>query len=161
MSKLTYDPISGKFFWNTPSGRWGRIPTGTEAGCTKANGYVVINLDGELKYAHRLVFDFEGGIPQGMEVDHINGDRSDNRRSNLRLVDSAQNKWNTSKCSTNTSGIKGVHFDSGSGKWRARFRHRGRFINVGLFSTSEEAGEAVAKARAELRGEYDRLFNEV
>lgn len=155
MDRLIYDKDSGKFFWKEPSGRWGRIPAGSEAGCIKANGYVVINLNGKLEYAHRLVFLLEGGIPDGMEVDHINGVCSDNRRENLRLVNSLQNKWNTKVPRTNTSGVKGVHFDSASGKYRVRFRHEGEYLHVGLFDTLEQAVAALQE-RKTLRGEYER-----
>lgn len=154
MYGLIYNPHSGVFTWATDSGRWGRIKAGTVAGHKKANGYIVINIGKKLLYAHRLVFEMEGGIPDGMEVDHINGDPSDNRRCNLRLCDSSENNFNTKRPSTNTSGIKNVHFDTGTGKFRVRIRCKGLHKHIGLFETIEEAGEAARIARQQLHKEF-------
>ena len=154
MYGLIYNPHSGVFTWATDSGRWGRIKAGTVAGHKKANGYIVINIGKKLLYAHRLVFEMEGGIPDGMEVDHINGDPSDNRRCNLRLCDSSENNFNTKRPSTNTSGIKNVHFDKGTGRFRVRIRCKGLHKHIGLFETIEEAGEAARIARQQLHKEF-------
>jgi hypothetical protein len=154
MKDLDYNPESGIFTWRVNKGRWGRIPKGSVAGHIKNNGYVVINLEGKLVYAHRLVFELEGGIPEGMEVDHINGDPSDNRRSNLRLCKSSENAHNTRKPRTNKTGVKNVHFDSGTGKFRVRIRCNGKHIHIGLYPSLEEATVAAATARSQLHGEY-------
>ena len=154
MENLIYDPESGHFYWKEDSGRWGRIKAGSIAGHKKSNGYIVINIKGKLCYAHRLVFELEGGIPDGMEVDHINGDASDNRRNNLRLCSSRQNSYNTRRPVTNKTGIKSVHFDAGTGKFRVRIRKDGVHVHVGLFNSLEEAAVAASAARSQLHGEY-------
>lgn len=156
MHGLIYNPDSGVFTWAEDRGRWGRIKAGTVAGHKKANGYVVINIDKKLLYAHRLVFEMEGGIPEGMEVDHINGDPSDNRRVNLRLCDSSENKFNTKRPKSNTTGVKNVHLDKGTGKYRVRIRCKGLHKHIGLYDTLEEASKAAQENREELHGVFSR-----
>lgn len=62
---------------------------------------------------HRVIMN----APDGMQVDHINGNRSDNRKINLRLVTHTQNQWNSKKKKRNKSGYKGVYQDERNGKW--------------------------------------------
>ena len=81
--------------------------------------------------------------PEGMEVDHINGDTLDNRRCNLRLVTKSQNQRNKGKCRTNTSGFKGVTPD-GNGRWRFQITvgpNRERIEHIG-YATAELASLA-------------------
>lgn len=78
----------------------------------------------------------------GLEVDHINRNKLDNRRSNLRSVTRSQNERNKSLRSDNTSGYKGVHWDKSHKKWYAGIRHDGKRIYLGRFATAEEASRA-------------------
>jgi hypothetical protein len=64
---------------------------------------------------HRMIMDY----PEGLYVDHINSDKSDNRVSNLRIVDAKKNVYNVGLRSTNTSGVKGVNVKRDYG-WEAR-----------------------------------------
>ena len=92
----------------------------------------------------------------GLEVDHINGDGLDNRRSNLRAATHAQNSRNSRTPKNNTSGFKGVILDKPTGKWRAQIRLDGAQKHLGYFVTPEDAHTAYCKASAELHGEYGR-----
>ena len=86
--------IGGKVFYVTSNGE---VYSETRKyKCQRyLNGYVYVNLNNEGKYLHRLVWEtFNGKIPEGMEIDHINTNRFDNRLSNLRLVTSSENKRN-------------------------------------------------------------------
>jgi hypothetical protein len=85
------------------------------------------------------------------EVDHINCDPLDNRRSNLRLVTGAQNSTNRNPRgqSNNTSGVRGVSWESWTGKWRASVKYQGRMRYFGRFETVEEAAEVVQAFRRE------------
>ena len=94
--------------------------------------------------------------PDGMQVDHINGNGLDNRRENLRICTHAQNMQNTGKHASNTSGFKGVFLDKTckSKTWRAQIRIPGHRISLGSFTDPESAARAYdAKAR-ELHGEF-------
>lgn len=92
--------------------------------------------------------------PQTFEVDHINGDKLDNRKSNLRIVTPAQNKWNTGKTKLNTSGFKGVTWNKQHGLWQVKIRHNNKRIHVGYFDDVINAGEAYTRAAKNLYGEY-------
>ncbi len=74
-----------------------------------------------------------------MEIDHINGDKSDNRISNLRLVTMNQNMMNKKKYSSNKSGIVGIAKRSDTNSWRAQISVKGKAIKLGSFKTREEA----------------------
>lgn len=87
---------------------------------------VNISLNGKHFYAHRVIWIiFHGKIPDGMIIDHIDGNAHNNRIENLRCVDYIHNSRNMKKPSTNTSGIVGVSFTSSTNSWRA-FWHDGK-----------------------------------
>lgn len=97
-------------------------------------------------YMHRQI----AGTPVGMDTDHINGDKLDNRSKNIRIVDHKTNLNAYMKLDKrNKSGYRGV--SSYRGKWRARI---GRGGYLGVFSTPEEAIKAIDKARGEEHGVY-------
>lgn len=84
---------------------------------------------------HRLVI----GAGKGEIVDHINGNKLDNRRSNLRICNSQQNIVNSKIYKTNSSGYRGVSWDAGSRKWRAAICVNGKRKYLGVFSNKEDA----------------------
>lgn len=101
---------------------------------------------------HRIII----GASVEQECDHINGDRLDNRRSNLRIVNSGQNKMNSAIRCDNTSGVKGVDFDKSRGKWRAKIGKDGLKITIGRFKYKEDAIKARKEAESKLHGEFSR-----
>lgn len=105
---------------------------------------------------HRALVD----APDGMVVDHINGNKLDNRRSNLRVCTRAQNLMNRGKQRNNTSGFKGVSYHKQCSKWMAFIKLNKRFINLGLFDTPEAAALAYNEAAKKYHGEFAKL-NEV
>ena len=124
--------------------------------------------NGRVGYAHRRVYHdgtsdlvlmhrLLSKAPDGMDVDHINGDKLDNRKSNLRVCTQSQNMMNRGLQKNNKSGFKGVSRHSQSGKWWARIAKDGKKFSLGLHHTPEEAGEAYRKAAESLHGEYARL----
>lgn len=80
------------------------------------------------------------------QVDHINGDKLDNRRSNLRSVTRTQQSLNKARYKNNTSGFKGVSFHAASGRWRARLRVAGVYRLCKLYGSPEEAARAYDQA---------------
>lgn len=100
-------------------------------------------------YTARVIYEMRNGkIPDGMVIDHINGDSLDNRIQNLRVVDLVQNARNRKVSSTNTSGITGVHFHKATKKWSAQINgDDGRAVWLGLFKRKNEA--AIARRAAE------------
>jgi hypothetical protein len=97
---------------------------------------------------HRHLLGLDGVA--GIEIDHIDGDPLNNRRSNLRVVTHAQNMQNRRKQSGTSSRYRGVHWNSQRSKWRAGLRVDGRFVDLGHFADEDEAGAVARKARAEL-----------
>lgn len=95
--------------------------------------------------------------PKGFEVDHINHNPLDNRRSNLRVVTRSQNQKNMNKMSTNKSGYKGVSHHKKSNKWQVHIMNNGNRVYLGLFVDLKVAAEAYNKAALELYGEYASL----
>lgn len=94
---------------------------------------------------HQLVTN----APDGMIVDHIDGDGLNNRRSNLRIVTLAQNQQNRrGATSRSKSQIRGVYFDKGSSKWRAQLKVNRRTIWSARFSDIESASRAVSEMRS-------------
>lgn len=103
---------------------------------------------------HRLII---GDIPEGLEIDHINGDSLDNRRENLRICKHSQNRKNNKKYETNTSGFMGVHFRTERQKWVAMIYADGKRQYLGHYDTPEEAAVAYDEAALRLHGEFATL----
>lgn len=98
---------------------------------------------------HRLLVD----IPDGMQIDHINGDKLDNRQANLRQCTNQQNGCNRGKTAKNTSGFKGVS-PCEYGRWQAGIRVNGKRLHLGHFLKKEDAAEAYKAAAIKLHGEF-------
>ena len=90
----------------------------------------------------------KGSLPE--QIDHIDGNRSNNRIENLRPANSSQNACNRKKSSINTSGIKGVHWHKQSKKWRARIKLLTKDVSLGLFQTIDDAKNAIENERNKL-----------
>lgn len=121
-----------------------------------ANGYVVVYLPKTKSRVklHTLI------LVTSLDVDHINGDRSDNRKCNLREATRSQNLWNSEISSRNTSGAKGVDFMKNKNKWRVRITaKKGVVIHVGTYNTFEEAVAVYNKKALYYHGEFARLNN--
>ena len=95
--------------------------------------------------------------PPGAEVDHIDCNKLNNLRSNLRLCTKSQNQHNRAKQKNNTSGYKGVHLQKRTGKYRAQIKLHGKRKILGLFSTPELAYAAYCSAAVQLHGDFARL----
>ena len=94
--------------------------------------------------------------PRGMDVDHVNGDRLDNRRANLRICTRSENLRNVGRRPTNTSGLKGAAWDRYTSSWKASIRAFGRHIHLGRFKTAEEAAGMYDAAALIFHGDFAR-----
>ncbi|MCP4571462.1 MAG: endonuclease [bacterium] len=152
-SEIAFTSHDGAAFAVTPSSRTWRRTTHSKW------QYAVINLTRRpKKYAcsmHRLVMRAQPGTI----VDHINGDRFDNRRVNLRFCTNAENLRNMA-IRGGSSRYKGVHLcptHRGKKKWRAQINRRGRRTFLGYFRTEAEAARCYDFAAVECFGEFARL----
>lgn len=105
----------------------------------RAYDYVVTYANGATVYLHRFLMK----PPPGLQADHINRDKLDNRRCNLRVVDRATNTRNRPARRGSPSGIRGV-LVAPNGKFRATSGVNGRTINLGTYATAEDAAHAYA-----------------
>lgn len=122
---------------------------------TRNKGYWQVGLDGKRYQAHRIIFAMHHGfLPE--QVDHIDGDKLNNKIENLRQATNAQNHWNTGIRSTNKSGVKGVCWNKQSRKWRALCRVNGRQQHVGDFATIQDAEAALTVFRLNHHGQFAR-----
>lgn len=122
------------------------------AGSVNSQGYLHIMLDKKLYKAHRLAWLYTyGDFPDG-QIDHVNQDRADNRLSNLRVVDNAENNKNRSICSNNKSGVLGVSYWNKANRWEVKIAENKRNKRLGLFSDFFEA--VCARKSAENRLGY-------
>lgn len=153
-----YDYETGVLYW-----RWrvnSRVPKTLEAGTQyKSSGYLYVKVHGRLYLVHRIVmlmcYGFYG---EGLEVDHINHIRNDNRLCNLRFVTRSENNRNKSVSSKSTTGVTGVDFLKAEKKYRARIRVNQEAIHLGVFDTLEEA--AAARAEANLKYKFNNNHGE-
>lgn len=148
---ISYDASTGDFWWLKK--KRGRLTT-RPAGTVRGDGYRMVNIDGSIVYQHRLAWLFSHGAWPDVEIDHIDGNPSNNRIENLRLAVRHENAKNAGRHSNNTSGFKGVDFRKSDGKWRARIRIKGKRINLGLFNDPLEAFNAYKKAADDLHGDF-------
>lgn len=102
-------------------------------------------------HMHRVVMELFGVI-DGLEVDHINGDKLDNRKQNLRICTKAENLRNRPTTSSNSSGYKGV-YKSGS-NWQARISVNKKLTNLGSFKKKEDAAKAYDVEAVRVYGEF-------
>ncbi len=97
---------------------------------------------------------------QGLYIDHINGNRLDNRKTNIRLCTQMQNTYNRGLASNSSSGYKGVSWHSRIKKWQTRIGFNHKRKHLGYYNTKKEAALAYNEAAIKYYGEFARI-NEV
>ncbi|WP_323008519.1 HNH endonuclease [Paracoccus sp. (in: a-proteobacteria)] len=155
---LRYEPETGKLFWRERSesmfedgahraalvcARWNTRYAGKAAFDTRNhNGYKLGGISNRNILAHRVIWAIVHGRWPVADIDHINGNRQDNRLCNLREVSRSTNLRNARLPDANTSGRVGVSWDRSRGKWLAYIHANGRMVNLGRFDAFEEAVSA-------------------
>jgi hypothetical protein len=149
---LHYDPEQGIFYHKLTHGR---AKAGDAAGCVHIDGYLRIQVKKRSYAAHRLVWLWETGAWPKRHIDHIDGNKINNRISNLRDVNQSVNMQNLKKASAvNKTGFLGVWFEKGPQKYRAAIRLNGKRLYLGYYATPEEASAAYFKAKKNLHEGY-------
>jgi hypothetical protein len=139
---VSYDPATGDF-----------ARCGKRVGWVDENGYVKIQLGSLKRRAHRLAWLFVHGEEALGQIDHINGDKSDNRIENLRVVTNQENQQNVKHARANSkTGILGVV--RVGRRFGAYIWHNGGQRYIGAFDSTEQASQAYFTKKAELHKGY-------
>lgn len=160
-SAVLYVPKTGLLFWKAKDGggketkRWNTRYAGKPAfGSVSSCGYLTGRIDGKHIKAHRAAWAIENGCWPDKMIDHINGNRTDNRYCNLREATSAENAQNSKTRKGGTSSYRGVSRDGG--KWRAMINSEGTRLRLGAFASEVEAALAYDLAAPIVHGEFCR-----
>ncbi len=150
-SVINYDSDTGLLTW---AKSYGNAIEGDVAGCLKASGYWIVGLRGEKYLAHRLAWLWVNGAWPVNQIDHINGNKLDNRMENLRDVLPHVNMQNHDHFKRpNKSGITGVYWKESKGGWFAGISVKGTKINRGPYKTKERASEVREMLRRQHHGD--------
>jgi len=144
---MTYNKDSGFLVWKKSLGR--KIKPGNVVGSLNYKGYIEFDIFGKRYRAHRVIWAMQTGSDTDLQIDHINGVKSDNRIENLRAVTCSvnmQNQRNAKK--TSKTGILGAS-PRGS-KFVAQIKAQGAKKYIGMFHSAEEAGQAYLLAKRRL-----------
>jgi hypothetical protein len=146
---LDYDLETGIFRWRVQP--CNRIKAGVVAGTVNHDGYIRIKINGTLFMAHRLAWLHTHGTWPLQQIDHINGDKADNRIRNLRDVSRSVNMQNQVRAQKdNTSGLRGVSWHKDKKRWEACISVNGQNEYLGSFDTTEAAHAAYLSAKLRL-----------
>lgn len=161
---LVCDTKNGKLYWKVRSRRWFKTDrsfntwnsrfSGKEAFTATLQGYKVGSVNDVSLKAHRVIWALTYGLWPDNQIDHIDGDRSNNRVENLREATSQENRINTGKRSDNNSGYKGVWWSKQKARWVSEIKKGGIRKHLGFFDCPSAAHEAYKAASEELHGEF-------
>jgi hypothetical protein len=152
-SRYEYDRYTGNLYH---SARKCGVKIGSKAGSIDPKtGYVRLKIDGSLFQAHRIIFKMMTGLDfPNAQIDHIDGDRANNRIENLRLADHSENQANGKVYKSNKAGFRGVHWHKQHGKYAASIQCGLKRMHIGLFSNPIEAAMAYNAKAVELFGQF-------
>ena len=143
LEALEYNAETGKLYWRKSRGT---KKAGSEAGAVNGKGYICVMLGGKGYQAHRIAWLLHYQKFPELDLDHINGIKTDNRISNLRQVTVRQNQYNQRKPRVdNKSGFLGV--SPFADKWMASIKINSKTKHLGYFDTPEKASEAYKQAK--------------
>jgi hypothetical protein len=145
---LSYNSDTGVFTWNK---RGSGVKKDGSAGWKDTKGYVKIEIGGKAYAAHRLAWLMVYGVEPSNQIDHIDGNKSNNAISNLREATNAQNKQNIRKArADNKCGLLGAYWYKAGRTWRSEIGHNGKSYFLGNFPTAELAHLSYVDAKRRL-----------
>lgn len=154
---FSYDPETGRMTNRVSRPPRGAIGAFSEYTPKDVGAYRMVAIRGARYRAHRVIWALHHGIDPGpLDIDHINGDRQDNRAGNLRTATRSQNNHNTGAPKTNRSGVKGVSWHAGSKRWFACIAINGKTKYLGIFKGIDEASATYQAELANQAGEFAR-----
>jgi hypothetical protein len=152
---------NGEIYWKIVHPMCNNKKVGDLAGNKSSKVYFEVTIAGSPFRVHRIIWQmFNGPIPEGYYIDHIDGNPSNNKLENLRLANQKENSRNSKKPKNNTSGYKGVHWNKEKEKWQARVMINTITKHIGYFEDLIEAAKAYNEAALKYHGEFAKL-NEI
>ena len=141
----------GDLYWKINKGR---AQKDCKAGFIQ-HGYIQTMVSGKYYCNHRLIWQmFNGTIPDGMMIDHIDGNPANNHIDNLRIATRNQNQHNRKINKNNTSGVKGVTWHKSMNCWQAQIQANNQKRHLGYFNNVEDAKIVIDAARLQSHGEF-------
>ncbi len=160
---LIYDPETGTLIWRVRplhhflDRRCQRMANtkfaGKSAGTPRGKGensYLIFKINQQMVYTHRAAWAIHHGVWPTENIDHINGQKHDNRIANLRDVSKLVNSQNSKMFSTNKSGVTGVCWCKRDLRWKAYIKRKNVAVHLGNFVHMDDAIEARKAAQAAL-----------
>ena len=145
----------GNLIWKINPAK--NVKRGDVAGSLSDTGYLRVRINEKDYRAHRIIFLYHHGyLTDGLSIDHIDGNKTNNCIENLREVTNSQNILNSKMKANNTSGVKGVTWNKEKSIWKAYIKNEGKQLHLGYFHSLEEAEAVVKDARVKYHGEYSR-----
>jgi hypothetical protein len=141
---------NGELYWKKNKGV---AKKGDKAGISSKNRQL-IKLNQKIIGEHRLIYLYHYGILPKLDIDHIDGNPSNNKIENLRIATDAENRWNTKKYKINTSGYKNVVFDKFRNKWEVKLNVNNKKIFLGRYKDIELADLVATMAREKYHKGY-------
>jgi hypothetical protein len=138
-------------------GMGSRARAGERAGYSRCKGYRKIQIQGRQLFEHRVIWAIMHGSWPINQIDHVNGDKGDNRLENLREATQEQNLANRRVRKDSLTGMKGIRWNVKRQKWEAIIQSCGKQIYLGRFETPEEAHAAYCDAAEKHHGEFMRV----
>jgi HNH endonuclease len=140
---IDYNPETGECVWKKKTSKYSKVKVGDTVGHLSSDGYRSFKVSDNMYQLHRVIwFLYHGEDPGDKQVDHMNGNRSDNRISNLRLLTHQENQHNNH--------CLGIHYSKNRRKWTAQIRLDGKKKHLGGWDCPLLAGLAYQDAKKEL-----------
>lgn len=158
---LTQETLKHHFGYDEETGVFTRIrtkarniPNNSVGTVNQKFGYLYIRLEGKKHLAHRLAWLYVHGALPKLNIDHINGDKLDNRLCNLRESTQSQNMFNKHKRRTNKTGYRGVRYNDKAGTWSASCTVNKKIHWLGVFNCPIKAHAAYTEFAKANHGEF-------
>jgi hypothetical protein len=150
-----FEPDTGFLIWKNPP-MFCSKKAGERAGNVNSTGYRRVMIEKKFYAEHRLIWLYYHGYwPQGF-IDHKDGQKANNAIGNLRECDRSQNAANMKVTARSSTGLKGAYWSKRHNRFVSKIRVRGKYINLGLHKTAEQANAAYMAASQKLNGQFAR-----